>query len=162
MAARIAIYPGSFDPITVGHLDLIRRGAGLYDELVVGVGNNPDKRNYWFSVEERVDLVEHACADLTNVRVAHFTGLIVDAAREWNAEVVLRGLRALSDFDAEFRNGLANRDLSGIETVFMLTDPGNIFISSSLVKEIANNGGDVSGYVPAGVYDAIQNRSRQG
>ena len=162
MGARIAIYPGSFDPVTVGHLDLIRRGAGLYDELVVGVGNNPDKRNYWFGIEERVQLVQEACADLKNVSVAHFSGLMVDAAREWNAEVVLRGLRALSDFDAEFRNGLANRDLSGIETVFLLTDPGNIFISSSLVKEIAHNGGDVSGYVPACVHQAIQNRGRRG
>lgn len=162
MAARIAIYPGSFDPVTVGHLDLIRRGAGLYDELLVAVGNNPEKRNYWFDIEERVALVQEACADLSNVRVAHFSGLMVDAAREWHAEVVLRGLRALSDFDAEFRNGLANRDLSGIETVFLLTDPGNIFISSSLVKEIAQNGGDVSGYVPGCVHRAIQIRGRQG
>lgn len=161
MAGRIAIYPGSFDPVTVGHLDLIRRGAGIFDELVVAVGHNPEKRNYWFDLEERVGHVQKACGDLPNVRVSHFTGLMVQAAGEWGAQVVLRGLRALSDFDVEFRNGLANRDLSGIETVFLLADPENIFISSSLVKEIACNGGDVSRYVPPGVFEAIQQRAKR-
>ena len=155
--SRNAIYAGSFDPVTVGHVDLIRRGAHLYDELIVAVGNNPAKR-YWFGVDQRVGLIADSVGDLPNVRVVPFTGLLVSAAQELGADVILRGLRALSDFDLEFRNGLANRDLSGIETVFLLTDPKNIFISSSLVKEIAMNGGDVHAYVPPNVVAAIQQR----
>ena len=152
--SRTAIYAGSFDPVTVGHVDLIVRGAALYDHLIVAVGNNPAKR-YWFDLEERTRLIAEACAGQVNVEVVPFSGLLVDMAAEAGADVILRGLRALSDFDLEFRNGLANRDLSGIETVFLLTDPKNIFVSSSLVKEIAINGGDVSSYVPAQVVKAI-------
>ena len=152
--SRTAIYAGSFDPVTVGHVDLIVRGAALYDHLIVAVGNNPAKR-YWFSLEERTALIAEACAGVSNVEVLPFSGLLVDMAAKSNANVILRGLRALSDFDLEFRNGLANRDLSGIETVFLLTDPKNIFVSSSLVKEIATNGGDVSNYVPENVVKAI-------
>ena len=154
---RRAIYPGSFDPLTLGHLDVVRRGAALFDELVVGIGNNLVKR-YWFDVEERRALLAEATADLANVRVTTFTGLLVDACTAEGATVILRGLRALSDFDMEFRNGLANRDMAGIETMFLLTDPGNIFVSSSLVKEIAQNGGDVSRYVPAPVAAAVRKR----
>lgn len=143
--------------MTIGHIDIIRRGSALFDGLVVAVGNNPAKR-YFFDMDERVRLMEEAVVDLPNVRVVSFSGLLVDASKEHGAELILRGLRALSDFDIEFRNGLANRDLAGIETVFLLTDPDNIFVSSSLVKEIATNGGDVSRYVPAGVLAAIQER----
>ena len=128
--SRVAIYAGSFDPVTVGHVDLIRRGSALYDELVVAVGHNPGKK-YWFDQERRADLIREACRDVSNVRVEPFSGLLVDMAKSVGADVILRGLRALSDFDLEFRNGLANRDLSGIETVFLLTDPTNIFVSSS-------------------------------
>lgn len=155
--SRNAIYAGSFDPVTVGHVDLIRRGATLYDELIVAVGNNPAK-TYWFDIDQRTQLIVESIGDLKNVRVVPFTGLLVTAADQLGADVILRGLRALSDFDLEFRNGLANRDLSGIETVFLLTDPKNIFISSSLVKEIAMNGGDVHAYVPPNVVAAIQRR----
>lgn len=154
----VAIYAGSFDPPTLGHVDVIRRGAALFDELVVAIGNNPSKRNYWFDLEKRVELVERSCADVPNMRVVAFTGLLVEAARREGASVILRGLRALSDFDIEFRNGLANRDLTGIETVFLLTEPRHIFVSSSLVKEIAQNGGDVSRYVTAPVGEAIRAR----
>lgn len=154
---RVAIYPGSFDPLTLGHLDVMRRGAALFDELIVAIGNNPAKR-YFFDLNEREALLREACVGVPNLRVAHFQGLLVDACREMNATVILRGLRALSDFDMEFRNGLANRDMTGIETVFLLTDPANIFVSSSLVKEIATNGGDVSRYVPACAHQAIQRR----
>lgn len=157
---RSAIYAGSFDPITVGHLDVIERGAQLYDRLVVAVGLNPAKR-YWFDLDERVRLVTEVTASLPQVEVVPFHGLLVEAAREHQVEVILRGLRALSDFDSEFRYGLANRDLSGLETLFMLTDPEHLFVSSSIVKEIATNGGDVTRYVPAQVAQAIQARLQQ-
>jgi pantetheine-phosphate adenylyltransferase len=156
MAARIAVYAGSFDPPTQGHVDVVERGAALFDRIVVAVGHNPAKK-YWFDVEERVRLVR-ASVRADNVEVVPFDGLLVDFARRAGASVLLRGLRALSDFDLEFRNGLANRDLAGIETLFLLTDPRHIFVSSSLVKEIAHNGGDVSHYVPGPVLAAIAAR----
>lgn len=151
---RVALYAGSFDPVTLGHLDVIRRGAWLFDKLVVGVGVNPSKR-YWFSEGERVRMLESVCADLPNVRVTVFRGLLVDAARTEGVDVILRGLRVLSDFDMEFRYGLANRDLGGLETLFILTDPRYIFVSSSLIKEIATNGGTVDRYVPEVVRIAV-------
>ena len=160
--ARIAIYPGSFDPVTNGHLDIIRRGAGLFDEIIVAVGDNPSKRNYWFDLEARCALVRSATEGLPNVRVVSFQGLMVQAARQLGATAILRGVRALADFDAEFRNGLANRDLSGMETLFLLADPAHIFVSSSLVKEIASNGGDVDAYVPPEVAKAITARCSRG
>jgi pantetheine-phosphate adenylyltransferase len=156
---RAAIYAGTFDPPTNGHVDVITRGAALFDELVVAVGNNPAKRT-WFSVEERVELVRASLSGVRGgrVRVVSFSGLLVDAARAEGASVILRGLRALSDFDLEFRNGLANRDLTGLETLFLLTDAANVFVSSSLVKEIAENGGEVSRYVPAPVMAALHRK----
>ena len=157
---RVAIYPGSFDPITHGHVDIIRRGAKLFDHLLVAVGHNPQKKGYWFDLEQRKKLVTAACHDVENITVTDFSGLMVDAAKEQGATVILRGLRVLSDFELEFRNGLANKDLSGLETVFLLTEPKNIFVSSSLVKEIAQNGGDVSRYVPVAVAEAIAGRAR--
>lgn len=159
VTARRAIYAGSFDPPTNGHIDVIRRGLKLFDSLVVAVGNNPAKR-YLFTLEERSSLIRTALqgaetSDVLSAEVVPFEGLLVDAAKRHGASVILRGLRALSDFDLEFRNGLANRDLTGIETLFLLTEPGNIFVSSSLVKEIASNGGDVSRYVPPLVARAL-------
>ncbi len=156
---RVAIYPGSFDPITNGHVDVIRRGAALFDEIVVAIGFNPEKKSYWFDLAERETMVAECCGDLPNMRVVAFSGLMINAAREHGASVILRGLRALSDFELEFRNGLANRDLSGLETLFLLTEPKNIFVSSSLVKEIATNGGDVSRFVPASVNRSIVARA---
>lgn len=157
MARRVAMYAGSFDPPTMGHLDVIKRGSVLFDEVLVAAGNNPAKK-YWFELAEREALLRDALRDITNVRVVAFSGLLVDACRDHGATVILRGLRALSDFDMEFRNGLANRDLAGIETLFLLTEPRNIFVSSSLVKEIAINGGDVSRYVPPATLVAIRRR----
>jgi pantetheine-phosphate adenylyltransferase len=157
MPGRVAIYAGSFDPLTLGHTDVIRRGAALFDELVVAVGNNP-KKQYWFDLQQREALVRKSVVGLANVRVMQFSGLLVDAAKQSDAGVILRGLRALSDFDLEFRYGLANRDMTGIETLFLLSDPAHIFVSSSLIKEIAQNGGDVRRYVPAVVLDAIRTR----
>jgi pantetheine-phosphate adenylyltransferase len=155
---RTAIYAGSFDPTTNGHVDVVRRGALLFDELVVAVGDNPSKK-YLFDRATREGLIRECTSDVPNVRVVSFAGLLVHACRDHGAQVILRGLRALSDFDLEFRNGLANRDLAGVETVFLLTDPENIFVSSSLVKEIAAHGGDISRYVPAPVARAIAART---
>ncbi len=149
-----AMYAGSFDPITLGHLDVIRRGAALFDELVVGVGVNPDKR-YWFDLAQRRSMIEQVVGGIPGLRVVPFEHLLVDAARSEGATIILRGLRALSDFEVEFRYGLANRDLSGIETLFILTEPRHIFVSSSLVREIAKHGGDVSRYVHPVVAQAI-------
>jgi pantetheine-phosphate adenylyltransferase len=152
-----ALYAGSFDPVTLGHVDVIRRGATLFEELVVAVGNNP-KKHYLFDRNERLQLLADAVEDCANVRVVHFEGLLVHAAQREGASVLLRGLRAFGDFDLELRNGLANRDMAGIETVFMLADPQHIFVSSSLMKEIASNGGDISRYVPAAVAAAVEER----
>lgn len=152
---RRAIYPGSFDPITLGHVDVLRRGSKLFDEVILAVGNNPAKR-YRFDLDTRCRLAEEAAAGVSGVRIVPFQGLLVDTCKQLGVDVILRGLRALSDFDLEFRNGLANRDLTGVETVFLLTEPRNIFVSSSLVKEIADNGGDVSRYVPPGVLRALR------
>jgi len=152
-----AVYAGSFDPITLGHLDIISRASELFDSLVVAVGNNPSKR-YWFDLNQRQQMLEEACANLSGVEVVCFSGLLIHTCEREEANVIVRGLRALSDFDLEFRNGLANRDMTGIETLFLLSDPRHIFVSSSLVKEIAQNGGDVSRYVPRNVLDAIANR----
>lgn len=152
-----AVYAGSFDPITLGHCDVIRRGALLFDRLVVAVGHNPAKR-YLFDLDTRRGFVEASIAHLPGVTVVPFDGLLVETARQVGAQVILRGLRALSDFDTEFRYGLANRDLSGIETLFLLSDPDLIYVSSSLVREIAVHGGDVSRYVPPVVDAALRER----
>ena len=155
---RTAIYAGSFDPPTLGHADIIRRGAALFDRLVVAVGNNPAKR-YRFDRAERTGLVQASCDGFAHVEVVAFDGLLVDTAAAVGAQVILRGLRPLGDFDLEFRNGLANRDLTGIETVFLLASPDQVYVSSSLVKEIASHGGDVSRYVSKDVLDALRRTS---
>jgi pantetheine-phosphate adenylyltransferase len=141
----------------MGHLDVIQRAAGLYDRLVVAVGNN-SRKNYLFDLEERLSLIRRVCHDIPNVEFLSFSGLLVDTAAEVGAQVIIRGLRALSDFDMEFRNGLANRDMSGIETLFLLSAPQNIYMSSSLVKEICANGGDVTRYVPPAVVSPLRKK----
>ena len=152
---RIAVYAGSFDPITSGHLDLVRRATGLFDEVVLAIGNNPAKR-YLLSTETRLATLQACTADLDNVSVDVFEGLLIDYCKARGAGFILRGLRAVADFEFEFQIGLANMDMApDIDTVFLLTEPRNIFISSSLVKEIASNGGDVSRYLPASAYDAL-------
>jgi pantetheine-phosphate adenylyltransferase len=156
MAGPVAVYAGSFDPITLGHLDIIRRGAGLFDQVVIGVGDNSAKR-YLLQKDQRVALAQEVTRDLPNVRVGSFDGLLVDFCARIGASVIIRGLRAVSDFEFEFQIGLANRDMApGIETVFLLPAPRYIFISSSLVKEIFVNGGDVTHYVPAATVAAMR------
>jgi pantetheine-phosphate adenylyltransferase len=158
--SRIALYSGSFDPITVGHLDVITRGCKLFDEVIVAIGENPSKKTM-FTLAERAALVTEVVAPLgVKVRVVSFEGLLVDAVKREGADLILRGLRVISDFDSEFRNGLANRDMAGVETLFLLTEPSNIFVSSSIVKEIAVNGGDISRYAPEAVQRAIKRKVR--
>ncbi len=158
MSVRLAVYAGSFDPVTHGHLDVVRRGASLFDEVVVAIGHNPRKTRT-LPLDERLAILRECCADLPGVRVDSFEGLLVEYARRIGARVVLRGLRAVTDFEFEFQVGLANRDMApDIETVFLLTEPRNIFVSSSIVKEIAAGGGDVRRYVPAAAADALARR----
>jgi len=152
---RRAMYAGSFDPPTNGHIDIVRRGALLFDELIVGIGTNPAKR-YHLDATRRKALFEACTVSLPNVRVTTFEGLVVEAVADVGAQVMLRGIRTSSDLDIEFRNGLANRDLTGVETLFLLTDPDHIFVSSSLVREIARFGGDISKYVPPVVAEAMK------
>lgn len=155
---RVAVYAGSFDPVTNGHLDVIRRGAALFDEVVVAIGHNPRKART-LSLDDRLALLRQTCADHPSVRVSHFEGLLVDYARSLGACAILRGLRAVTDFEFEFQTGLANMDLAPeVETVFLLTEPRNIFVSSSIVKEVAVNGGDISRWVPPCVAEVLSAR----
>lgn len=156
------LYPGSFDPVTNGHLDIIRRAASLFDRVVVTVFTNTAK-SPTFSVEERVAMVREATADLNNVEVDSFGGLLVDYARRRGIRVIVKGLRAISDFDYEFQQAQINRELGrGVETLFMMTRTEYLYLSSSLVKEIARFGGDVRPFVPEGVYRRLMERFRGG
>ena len=156
-----ALYAGSFDPLTYGHLELVRRGARLYRHLTVAIGDNPRKR-YMFSTSERAAMVRDETHGYANVDVIVFDGLLVHQARELGCGVILRGLRAVTDFEFEFQLGLANMDLaSEVETVFLLTGPQNIFVSSSTVKEIAQGGGPIARYVPPGVAEKLYARVRE-
>jgi pantetheine-phosphate adenylyltransferase len=150
MTTRRAVCPGSFDPVTNGHLDIIERASRLYDEVVVAVLINKTKSSM-FTVEERVALLEECTAKLPNVVVASFHGLIVDFCRERDIQVIAKGLRAVSDFDYELKMAQMNNGLADVETLFMPTSPIYSFLSSSLVKEVATFGGDVSGLVPDAV-----------
>jgi pantetheine-phosphate adenylyltransferase len=152
---RHAIYAGSFDPVTVGHTSVIERAMRLYKEVTVAIGTNPNKTGL-FTLEERKALIEASLPRNSNVEVVVFKGLLVDFAKQIGAGVLLRGLRLLTDFEHEFQLAIANRDLAPeLETIFMLTEPGHVHISSSLVKEIAQNGGDTTHYVPPAVHAAL-------
>ena len=144
---RRAVCPGSFDPVTNGHLDIVRRAAGLFDEVVVAVGVNVSKSRL-FTAEERLAMLEQGVAGLDNVRVGGFTGLITTYCREVGADAIVKGLRAVSDFDYELQMAQMNASLTAIETVFVPTSPEWSFLASSLVKEVATFGGDVSRLVP--------------
>ncbi|TPG16182.1 pantetheine-phosphate adenylyltransferase [Pedococcus bigeumensis] len=160
-ATRRCVCPGSYDPVTLGHADVIRRAAALYDEVVVAVLHNPAKQGT-FSADERRDLILDGCADLDNVRVELFADkLLVDVGREVEAAAIVKGLRGSTDFAYELPMALMNRHLTGIETVFLPGDPSLEHISSSLVKEVARYGGDVSGLVSDRVRDALLERLRE-
>jgi pantetheine-phosphate adenylyltransferase len=144
----LAIYPGSFDPITNGHMDLIKRGLGLFDKIIVAILINSSK-NPLFSVEERIEILKESLKDLPNIEVDTFSGLLVDYAAGKNATAILRGMRAVSDFEYEFQLALMNRRLNRkVETVFLMTGLRWIFTSSSIIKEAARFGGDISDMVP--------------
>lgn len=141
-----AVCPGSFDPVTNGHLDIVRRAARLFDEVVVAIGVNPRKAGL-FSVDERVEMLRSSTADLANVSVATFTGLLVDFCREREADAIVKGVRVV-DFEYEVQMAQMNQRLTGVETVLLPTSAEYAFLSSSLVKEVASYGGDVSGLLP--------------
>jgi pantetheine-phosphate adenylyltransferase len=160
---RVAVFPGSFDPITNAHLDVVRRAAGLFDRLVIGVLNNPAKRPM-FSVDERAELIRACVADLgPSVSVEGFEGLTVEFARRQQAGFVVRGLRAVSDFEFELQLAHTNRRLAPeIDTTFLMTALEHGYISSTLAKEVAHFGGDVSDMVPPAVEEALRARSGNG
>jgi pantetheine-phosphate adenylyltransferase len=152
-----ALCPGTFDPVTNGHLDIVRRAAGLFDRVVVAVIENPAKRPM-FAVEERVTMLKEAVSEMENVEIDSFSGLLVDYARSRDLGIVVKGLRAVTDFDYELQMAQMNRHLSGIETCFVPTSPEWSYLSSSLVREVARLGGDVSRLVPGHVLDALKER----
>jgi len=142
-----AVYPGTFDPLTRGHEDLVRRASRLFDTIILGIADSRAKRTY-FSLDERIEIAREVLADVKNVQVVGFEGLLIDFVRQQNARVVLRGLRAVSDFEYEFQLAGMNRDLyPDMETVFLTPSEQNMFISATLVREIATLGGDVSKFV---------------
>src|ERR1700730_10489803 len=150
-----AIYPGSFDPVTNGHLDVVERARKLFDEVIVAVAHNDEKQPL-FSLEERLELLKQTVGTIDNVRIAQFDGLLVECARTEKASAVIRGLRAVSDFEFEFQMALMNRKLeSGVETIFLMPKEEYTYLSSRLVKEIARLGGDVAGFVPRPVAEAL-------
>jgi len=155
---RRAICPGSFDPVTNGHLDIIGRAANLYDEVVVAVFVNRSKSGL-FTVDERIAMLDEATAELPNVRVDSFRGLIVDYCKTHDIAVIVKGLRAVSDFDYELQQAQMNRGLAGVDTLFMPTNPEYSFLASSLVKDVAGWGGDVSKLVPPTVLKRLIERA---
>jgi len=156
---RRALCPGSFDPVTYGHLDIIGRASKLYDEVVVAVLINPSKRGL-FEVPERMEMLAEVTASYGNVLVDSFGGLLVDFCKQRDISVIVKGLRAVSDFDYELQMAQMNHSLAGIETLFMTTNPEFSFLSSSLVKEVAKYGGDVSGLVPDLVLERLRRQPR--
>ena len=143
-----ALCPGSFDPVTLGHLDIIERASRHFDEVVVAVIRNPQKTQSLFTLEERQEMLRECTANLNNIRIEFFKGLLVDFAREHGANAIVKGLRAVTDFDYELQMAQMNQRLSGIDTFFLSTSPNYSFLSSSLVREVARYGGDVTSMVP--------------
>ncbi len=162
MPERIGVYPGSFDPPTLGHLDLINRAAAFFDTLIVAVARNTEK-NSLFSVDERIEMLEEITAEMDNVRIDYFTGLTVDFARENNAIALVRGLRAVSDFETEMTMAATNRKMyKNCDTISFMPTEQYMFISSRLVKEIAQLGGDASQFVPPNVAKRLNKKVNDG
>lgn len=161
---KTVICPGSFDPVTMGHLDIIRRSAKMFDKVLVVVMTNYHKRNtYVFSADERVDLLKRCTRDMENVEVEQYDGLLAEYARQKNAVAVVKGIRAVSDFEYEFQQALTNKKLnSELETIFVTTTAENMFLSSSVVKQVCELGGDISNFVPEEIRDDIIKRISRG
>jgi len=158
MKSRIAIYPGSFDPITNGHMDIIRRGLEIFDRVIIAVAKNSEK-NGLFSVEDRVTLINQLIDDNSQLEVDTFDGLLVDYVVSRQASVILRGLRAVSDFEYEFQLAQMNRSISQqVETLFMMTATQNAYLSSSIVKEVASLGGNIDNFVPPKVAEELRKK----
>ncbi len=159
---KTAVYPGSFDPITNGHLDIVERSAEIFDNLIIAVFINPNKKPL-FTVEERVEMIREVTRHLPNVQVDSFEGLLGDYARQRSAKVIIRGLRAVSDFEYEFQMALMNRKLNpNVETIFMSSSSKNIYISSTIIKEVSSLGGSISGLVPRVVENRLMEKFYQG
>ncbi len=155
---KIAVYPGSFDPITCGHLDIIKRSCKVFDKVIVAVLNNASKKPL-FSVSDRMEMISRCVKDLPNCEVDSFDGLLVDFAKKKNADTVIRGLRAISDFEYEFQMALLNKQLNPeIETMFMVTGLNCLYISSSVVKEICRYGGDTEGLIPNEIVNDVKHK----
>lgn len=155
---RIAVYPGSFDPITNGHLDIIRRAAGVYDKLIVGVLDNINKKPI-FTAHERMDMIKRVTADIDNVECDMFSGLLVDFAKANNASVIVKGLRTVADFEYEFQMALLNKALNPeFETMFLMTDTKYSYISSSMVKEVAKYSGELNGLIPSDIIEDVRQK----
>jgi len=159
---KTAVYPGSFDPITNGHLDIVERSAEMFDNIVIAIFINPNKKPL-FSVEERLELIREVTRHLPNVQVDSFQGLLSDYARQRSAKVIIRGLRAVSDFEYEFQMALMNKKLNpNVETIFMSSSSKNIYISSTIIKEVSSLGGSISGLVPRVVENRLMEKFYQG
>ena len=155
---RIGVYPGSFDPATLGHLDIIRRASRLFDKLIVAPMINGEKHSS-FTMEEKVDFLLRMTHDLPNVEVESFSGLLADYVKEKNACAIVKGLRAVSDFEYEFQMALANKKLNpDVDTVFLMTGQKYLFLSSTIVRDIARHGGDITGFVPEEIRDDIMKK----
>jgi pantetheine-phosphate adenylyltransferase len=160
MGKKIAVYPGSFDPITNGHIDLIKRSLRIFDRVIVAIATNPNKDDSLFSLEERLTMVRETVKGSRNrVRVDSFEGLLVKYAQRIGAQVIIRGLRAVSDFEYEFQMAMMNRELNAkLETLFMMTGQSHFYLSSRLVKEVVGLGGDVSAFVPKNVFKRLRTK----
>tara|TARA_Y100001934_G_scaffold94495_1_gene116614 strand:+ start:323 stop:775 length:453 start_codon:yes stop_codon:yes gene_type:complete len=145
-----AVFPGSFDPITIGHIDIVNRGMKIFDEIIIAVGNNVDKK-YMFSKEKRVEFVKQTFSAYDKIKVESYEGLTVDFCKKNNTEFIIRGLRNPADFEFEKSIALTNREMSGIETVFFLTSPKNSFVSSSIVRDLIRNNGEYKLFIPKGI-----------
>ncbi len=153
---RTAFFPGTFDPVTLGHIDVVRRAAALFDKLIVAVAINTSKEPM-FSLEKRVEMLKRTCSDIANAEVISFEGLLVEAIEKYDVSTVVRGLRAISDFEYEFQMAMMNREInSKFETVFLMPSPQYSFVSSRMIKEIVSLGGDVSPFVPKIVMDEMR------
>lgn len=159
---KIAVYPGSFDPVTNGHLDIIKRSANVFDKVVVGVLDNMAKKPM-FTPEERVCMIKKVVADIENVEVYAFSGLLVDFMKQFDSAVIIKGLRTISDFEYEFQMALLNKSLNpDVETFFMMTDSKYSYISSSMVKEVARLGGGIDEFVPCDIIKEIDKKIKNG